>query len=101
MTWRTDLWELSDCELLLRALPWASGERAAATGDLAQQLGRAPGDGELAAALKITQDDIREASHQIRDEAGPGVADRLCPFPPGARSGTIGSRERPQPAADR
>jgi RNA polymerase sigma-B factor len=31
------------------------------TGDLAQQLGRAPDDGELAAALKVTEDDIREA----------------------------------------
>jgi RNA polymerase sigma-B factor len=31
------------------------------TGDLTQQLGRAPSDGELAAALKVTEDDIREA----------------------------------------
>jgi RNA polymerase sigma-B factor len=31
------------------------------TGNLTQQLGRAPGDGELAAALKVTEDDIREA----------------------------------------
>jgi RNA polymerase sigma-B factor len=31
------------------------------TGDLAQQLGRAPDDGELAAALNVTEDDIREA----------------------------------------
>ncbi len=31
------------------------------TADLAQQLGRAPDDSELAAALKVTGDDIREA----------------------------------------
>jgi RNA polymerase sigma-B factor len=36
-------------------------EMRAMTGDLAQQLGRAPSDGELAAALKVTEDDIREA----------------------------------------
>jgi RNA polymerase sigma-B factor len=31
------------------------------TAELAQQLGRAPGDGELAVALKVTEDEIREA----------------------------------------
>jgi len=31
------------------------------TGDLAQQLGRDPSDGELATALKVAEDDIREA----------------------------------------
>jgi RNA polymerase sigma-B factor len=36
-------------------------EMRATTADLAQQLGRPPGDGELAAALKVTDDDIREA----------------------------------------
>jgi RNA polymerase sigma-B factor len=36
-------------------------EMRAMTGDLAQQLGRAPADTELAAALKVTEDDIREA----------------------------------------
>jgi RNA polymerase sigma-B factor len=36
-------------------------EMRAMTAELAQQLGRAPGDGELAAALKVTEDDIREA----------------------------------------
>ena len=33
----------------------------AATGNLAQDLGRAPSDGELAAALQVTEDEIREA----------------------------------------
>jgi RNA polymerase sigma-B factor len=36
-------------------------EMRSVTAELAQQLGRAPGDGELAAALKVTEDDIREA----------------------------------------
>jgi RNA polymerase sigma-B factor len=31
------------------------------TAELAQQLGRSPSDGELAVALKVTEDDIREA----------------------------------------
>jgi DNA-directed RNA polymerase specialized sigma subunit len=38
---------------------WAAGREHEP--ELAQQLGRAPGDGELAAALKVTEDDIREA----------------------------------------
>jgi len=33
----------------------------AAAGGLAQELGRAPSDGELAAALEVTEDEIREA----------------------------------------
>jgi RNA polymerase sigma-B factor len=33
----------------------------AAAGGLAQELGRAPSDGELAAALQVTEDEIREA----------------------------------------
>jgi RNA polymerase sigma-B factor len=33
----------------------------AATGNLTQDLGRAPSDGELAAALEVTEDEIREA----------------------------------------
>jgi RNA polymerase sigma-B factor len=36
-------------------------EMRAVTAELAQQLGHAPGDGELAAALKVTEDSIREA----------------------------------------
>jgi RNA polymerase sigma-B factor len=36
-------------------------EMRTTTADLAQQLGRAPSDAELAAALKVTEDDIREA----------------------------------------
>jgi len=36
-------------------------EMRAMTSELAQQLGRPPGDGGLAAALKVTEDDIREA----------------------------------------